>query len=46
MPKDRKKRVRRQKVLDDALEIVREKHKGYLQRLRVDEIAGLYQNKI
>ncbi len=45
VPKDRKKRVRRQKVLDDALEIVREKHKGYLQRLRVDEIAGLYQTK-
>ena len=33
----------RQKTLDDALKIMREKHKGYIQTVSVYDIANLYE---
>ena len=34
----------RQKALDDALTTVREKHKGYIQRISVYDIANMYEH--
>lgn len=43
VPKIREINKKRQKELDDALLVVREKHKGYVGRLSVHDIAMLYQ---
>lgn len=37
--------AKRQKELDDALVVVREKHKGYQQNVSVYDVAMMYQNK-
>ena len=35
----------RQKALDEALIVVREKHKNYQQRISVYDIAKMYENR-
>ena len=35
----------RQKALDDALVIMRKKHKGYIQKISVFDVAKMYANK-
>ncbi len=37
---------KRQKELDDALVVVREKHKSYMQHISVYDVAMMYQNQI
>lgn len=46
VPKVREINAKRQKELDDALVVVREKHKGYLQNVSVYDVAMMYQNQI
>lgn len=36
--------IKRQKELDDALLFMREKHKGYMQRISVYDVAKMYEN--
>ena len=43
-PANRSNNAERQKALDDALVVVRNKHKGYIQKISVYDIAVLYQN--
>lgn len=38
--------LKRQKGLDDALVVMREKHKSYMQKMSVYDIAMMYQNGI
>lgn len=42
-PANRANNAERQKALDDALTVVRNKHKGYVQKISVYDIAMLYQ---
>lgn len=44
VPKIREINAKRQKDLDDALIVVREKHKGYIQTASVYDLATMYQN--
>lgn len=43
-PFNKKNNAERQKALDEALVTVRNKHKGYIQKLSVYDVAMLYQN--
>lgn len=43
VPYDTAQKKARQKALNDALEIMREKHKGYMQKISVCDIAKLYE---
>ena len=45
VPKVKEINAKRQKDLDDALIVVREKHKGYQQRISVYDVAMMYQNR-
>lgn len=45
VPNDRKIDAKRQKELDDALIVVRNKHKGYCQTISVYDIAMLYEQR-
>lgn len=46
VPHNRKIDAKRQKELDDALTVVREKHKGYSQTVSAYDIAMLYQDAV
>ena len=43
-PANKTNNAERQKALDDALVVVRNKHKGYTQKISAYDIAILYQN--
>lgn len=45
VPHNASQNQERQKKLDDALIVVRNKHKNYIQKLSIYEIAQLYENK-
>lgn len=45
VPYNRKENEKRQKALDEALIVVRNKHKGYIQRISVYDIAVMYERK-
>ena len=45
VPYNRRENAKRQKALDDALVIVRNKHKGYVQNISVYEIAAMYEKR-
>ena len=44
VPAIRQINQKRQKELDDALLFMREKHKGYMQRISVYDVARMYEN--
>lgn len=46
VPKVRAINEKRQKELDDALAVVREKHKSYMQHISVYDLAIMYENQI
>lgn len=46
VPKVRTINEKRQKELDDALIVVREKHKSYMQHISVYDVAMMYQNQM
>ena len=43
VPKVQTINAKRQKELDEALIVVREKHKGYMQTINVYDVAMMYQ---
>ena len=45
VPYNRKENEKRQKALDEALIVVRNKHKDYIQRISVYDIAVMYERK-
>lgn len=45
VPHDRKINAKRQKDLDEALLVVRKKHKGYIQTTSVYDVAAMYEKK-
>ncbi len=45
VPKDYNINMKRQKVLDDALAVVRNKHKSYMQTVSVYDMAMMYKNQ-
>lgn len=46
VPKDRAINASRQKELDEALDVVRKKHKNYSQKMSVYDLAKVYENSI
>ena len=46
VPKDHNINRKRQKELDDALAVVRNKHKSYMQTVSVYDMAMMYQNQM
>ena len=44
VPYNEAESAKRQKKLDQALEVVREKHKNYMQSVSVYALAKLYEN--
>lgn len=46
VPRDKSINKKRQKELDNALTVVRNKHKSYMQPVSVYDIAMMYQNQI
>lgn len=46
VPKVRNINEKRQKELDDALVVVREKHKSYMQHVSVYDVAMMYQKQV
>jgi hypothetical protein len=44
VPAVREINEKRQKDLDDALIFMREKHKGYMQKVSVYDVAKMYEN--